>query len=60
MPRGNKKITHTYTKLQLKAVDMFKYVTLICYHHALKELIFAENVMRHAVIKKHCSIFPIF
>ena len=36
MPGGNKKVTHTYTNLQLSAAGLFKYVWLFCYHQALK------------------------
>ena len=29
IPGGNKKVTHTETNLQLKAADLFKYVTFL-------------------------------
>ena len=40
MPGGSKKVTHTYTNLQLNsqrsAVGLCKYVWPFCYHQALK------------------------
>ena len=36
MSGGNKKITHTWTNLQLKAAGLFKYVWPFCYQQRLK------------------------
>ena len=36
MPGGDKKVTHTYANLQLKAAGLFNYVWPFCYHQALK------------------------
>ena len=36
MSGGNKKVTHTWTNLQLKAAGLFKYWWLFCYHQAFK------------------------
>ena len=36
MPGGNKKVTHTKTNLQRKAVGLLKYVWPFWYHQALK------------------------
>ena len=36
MPDGNKKVTHTQTKLYLSPADLFKYVWPFCYYQALK------------------------
>ena len=37
MPGGNKKVTYTYTNLQLSATGLFKHVRPFCYHQALKD-----------------------
>ena len=36
MPGGNKKVTQTYTNLQLSAAGLFKYARCFSYHQALK------------------------
>ena len=36
MSGGNKKVTYTYTNLQLWPADLFTYVLSFCYRQALK------------------------
>ena len=52
MPGGNKKVTQTYTNMQL----LFKYVWPFCYHKALKGLIYFQFWKKEAMHKKKFSV----